>query len=99
MVLGLARGGDVFGLLAQRNVNTEQDTRILGINLVEAIATMHHLNFVHWDLKPENLLLVEKENDSCIKVADFRIAIQIQPNEYGTSQLGVELRPLLHLKF
>ena len=47
--------------------------------LLSAVVYCHKKNIVHWDLKPENLLLETKEGDN-IKVIDFGTSRVFDPN-------------------
>ena len=54
-----------------------QDDAALSLvcSLVEAVAQMHRANYYHGDIKPENLLVVENEENPCsvrlVDVIDF----------------------------
>ncbi|MCB1107203.1 MAG: serine/threonine-protein kinase [Chlamydiia bacterium] len=49
-----------------------------GRNLVRGVGAMHKEGLVHGDLKPDNLLLPEREGDDRIKIADFGLATKNQ---------------------
>jgi serine/threonine protein kinase len=42
--------------------------------ILEAVAYMHDKKIVHRDLKPSNILLVDKVDDTQIKIADFGLS-------------------------
>ena len=52
-----------------------EPTRAVGwvMDLLEALAEAHALGIVHRDVKPENLVLGETPNGSCVKLLDFGI--------------------------
>ncbi|KAI9339574.1 kinase-like domain-containing protein [Obelidium mucronatum] len=63
-------GGEAFDFLCNVNRMDDQDpvTRKMFREIVEAVAYCHEKNFVHRDLKLENVLLTE---DFTVKVIDF----------------------------
>lgn len=69
-----AEGGDVFDRLADRTAYNEKDARDLGIVLLKTMKELHARKICHRDMKPENLLLKDKVDDSNILVADFGFA-------------------------
>lgn len=78
VVLELARGGDLFDKLAKRKLYTEKDARFLAKDILTAISYIHSKDFVHRDMKPENLLLEDDTDDAYgVKVADFGFAKNI----------------------
>lgn len=79
-----AEGGDVFDRLAKRHSYTEKDMRDLTVPLLETMEFMHSRNIVHRDMKPENLLLKERDKDSTVLVADFGFAKYVPRDEGGT---------------
>lgn len=85
LVMQLLEGGDVFDRIVEKNHYTELDARDLARELLSAVAYMHERGVAHRDLKPQNLLLVSKEDNSDIKVADFGFAKRVHvPNSLMT---------------
>jgi serine/threonine protein kinase len=75
LVLDLAEGGELFGMLAENGPLPEARARKYFQQVIDAIAYMHSRNITHRDLKPENILL---DGDDQIKVADFGLSILSQ---------------------
>jgi len=72
VVLELAKGGDLFDKLSKRKFYTEKDARSVAKDVLTAISYIHSKNYVHRDMKPENLLLAADNEDSeGVIVADF----------------------------
>ena len=61
-------GGDLMTLLMARDILTEDESRFYAAELVLAIESVHKLNCIHRDLKPDNVLIGK---DGHIKLSDF----------------------------
>ena len=71
LVMELLTGGDLFDRIVNKGNYDEREARDATRNVVDAIHFMHSKGIAHRDLKPENLLLVSKDCDSTVKLADF----------------------------
>jgi serine/threonine protein kinase len=77
VVLGYAKGGDLFRRLTEKRKFTEKDARDIAVVLFETLDVMHMKHsIVHRDLKPENLLLESKRGER-IYLADFGFANKV----------------------
>jgi serine/threonine protein kinase len=71
--------------------------RYLLRQLCEGLKVLHDLNVVHRDLKPQNLLIDFKDNDSTnianmrLKIGDFGLARFIQPQDMAATLCGSPL--------
>lgn len=81
IVTELIHGGELFDEISKRQNFTEQDAAVIVKQILEAMAYCHGLNIVHKDLKPENLLLQEKDNVEYVKVIDFGTAQKFDPHK------------------
>lgn len=76
IIMDLMRGGMILdGLLNAKNQHyTEKDARQIFYQLLQGLSYLHARNVIHRDLKLENLLMVEKDDISHIKIVDFGLA-------------------------
>ena len=82
-VMELARGGELFHKIVEREVYTEQQARDTVREITTAMLYCHQNGVVHRDLKPENVLIASA-TDETIKIADFGFA-----KELGTTADGL----------
>lgn len=68
LVMEYLPGGDLMNLLIKRDILTESESRFYTAEMILAIESVHNLNYIHRDLKPDNVLLGE---DGHIKLTDF----------------------------
>jgi len=75
-----AEGGDVLDRLTERMTYEEKAAREISKNLFTTIQSIHQRNIVHRDLKFENILLKDKNDDTQIMLCDFGCAIALPEN-------------------
>ena len=68
-------GGDLMSLLMVRDILPELDAKFYAAELVLAIESVHKLNCIHRDLKPDNVLIGK---DGHIKLSDFGLSKKIE---------------------
>jgi serine/threonine kinase 38 len=61
-------GGDLMTLLMKRDIFTEDEARFYIAEMILAVDSAHKLNYIHRDLKPDNILL---DTNGHIKLSDF----------------------------
>ena len=71
LVMEYLPGGDLMGLLIARNIFTEEDSKFYISEMILAIDSIHELNCIHRDIKPDNVLIGK---DGHIKLTDFGLA-------------------------
>ena len=68
---------------------SERVTKFLTYQILEALKYLHSQNIAHCDLKPENVLLVERRSQfPQIKLCDFGFAKIIEDNSFRSSLVG-----------
>lgn len=50
-------GGDLMTLLMRKDILTEEESRFYVAEMISAIESVHNMNYIHRDLKPDNILL------------------------------------------
>ena len=55
------------------------------------LLVLHKLNFIHRDLKPQNILLSENSENATIKIADFGFARALNPTDMAATVCGSPL--------
>jgi len=68
LVMEYLPGGDLMTVLMKRDILSEDETRFYIAETALAIDAVHRLNYVHRDLKPDNILL---DRDGHVKLSDF----------------------------
>jgi serine/threonine protein kinase len=68
LVMEYLQGGDLMTILMKYDILTEEQTRFYIGETAAAIKSVHMLNYVHRDLKPDNILL---DRNGHVKLSDF----------------------------
>ncbi|WCJ24037.1 Calcium-dependent protein kinase family protein [Euphorbia peplus] len=85
MVVELCSGQDLHDLIITNGVLTENEARLLFIQLMKAISHCHNYGVVHRDIKPDNILL---DSRNSVKLADFGSAEVIMDGEMINGVVG-----------
>ncbi|PAA70243.1 hypothetical protein BOX15_Mlig005291g1 [Macrostomum lignano] len=81
LVFDLVTGGELFEDIVAREFYSEADASNCMQQILESVNYCHQHSIVHRDLKPENLLLASKTKGAVVKLADFGLAIELQPDQ------------------
>ena len=79
LVMDYMAGATLFDRVLDRHYYSEDDARVLIARLLKAVAFMHRHDVAHRDLKPQNLLLADKDDDTNAFIGDFGFATIIRP--------------------
>ena len=71
LVMEYLPGGDLMGLLIARDIFTEEEAKFYISEMILAIDSIHELDCIHRDIKPDNVLIGK---DGHIKLTDFGLA-------------------------
>lgn len=61
-------GGDLMTLLMKRDILTEDESKFFTAEVLLALDSVHKLNYIHRDLKPDNILIGVEGH---VKLSDF----------------------------
>lgn len=81
LIMEQMKGGDLLARLEEKEVFSETESRRISRKLIEAVVFCHKKHIVHRDIKLENILLSNRNDDSKIKLADFGCAHPFTPGE------------------
>ncbi|EGR33665.1 protein kinase domain protein [Ichthyophthirius multifiliis] len=73
LVMEFLQGGDLMTLLIERSILSEIEVRFYAAEIVLAIESVHKMNYIHRDIKPDNILLTKNGH---IKLSDFGLCKQ-----------------------
>ena len=71
LVMEYLPGGDLMNLLIKKDILTENEARFYLSELILAIESIHKLDCIHRDIKPDNILI---DKNGHIKLSDFGLA-------------------------
>ena len=71
LVMEFLPGGDLMNLLIKKDIFTEDEARFYTAELILAIESIHKLDCIHRDIKPDNILI---DKNGHIKLSDFGLA-------------------------
>ncbi|OII76870.1 protein kinase domain-containing protein [Cryptosporidium andersoni] len=77
LVLEFLGGGELFEWIAQKGAYTEEQAKVAMRRILLALQWLHTNDFVHRDLKTENLILENKDCPESLKIIDFGLAASL----------------------
>ncbi|KAM8920665.1 death-associated protein kinase 2-like [Pelodytes ibericus] len=89
LILELIRGGELFDFIAEKEALSEEDAIEFLEQILKGVAYMHSRHIAHFDLKPENIMLLQKDvPHPKIKIIDFGLAQKIDDGAVFKSLCG-----------
>ncbi|XP_024024117.1 CDPK-related kinase 3 [Morus notabilis] len=81
IVMELCEGGELLDRILSRGGRySEEDAKVIVVQILSVVAFCHLQGVVHRDLKPENFLFASKSEDSDMKLIDFGLSDFIRPD-------------------
>uniref|UniRef100_A0A5B7AT29 non-specific serine/threonine protein kinase n=1 Tax=Davidia involucrata TaxID=16924 RepID=A0A5B7AT29_DAVIN len=82
VVMELCEGGELLDRILSRGGRyTEEDAKIIVVQILSVVAFCHLQGVVHRDLKPENFLFTTRDEDAPMKIIDFGLSDFIKPDQ------------------
>ncbi|KAI6073033.1 Death-associated protein kinase 2-like isoform X1 [Aix galericulata] len=79
LVLELMRGGELFDFIAEKEMLSEEEAIGFLAQILRGVQYLHARHIAHFDLKPENIMLQDKEvPEPQIKIIDFGLAQKLE---------------------
>ncbi|KAL7671798.1 hypothetical protein ACOME3_006701 [Neoechinorhynchus agilis] len=83
LVLELIGHGELFDYVSERDYLSEEDAALFIFQILQALDYIHKHRIVHLDLKPENIM-VEDKDQKWVKLIDFGIAKNLDKENDNT---------------
>ncbi|XP_021346107.1 death-associated protein kinase 1-like isoform X2 [Mizuhopecten yessoensis] len=87
LVLELVSGGELFDYISEKDHLSEEEASTFIKQILEAVQHLHTKCIAHLDLKPENIMLLNK-NSCRIKLIDFGLSQVITPKSDIRAMMG-----------
>ena len=71
LIMDYCPGGDLMNYLIQRDLLQESEARFYIAEIILCVHSLHKMNCIHRDLKPDNILIGE---DGHLKLSDFGLS-------------------------
>jgi serine/threonine protein kinase len=81
-------GGELFDRVKQRKRFSEESAALVAVQVLQALAYMHHQGIVHRDIKLENLVFERPDSDDGLKIIDFGFAGRLDHQGTLTTMCG-----------
>ena len=77
LIMEYLAGGDLMTMLIKRDILPEAEAKFYIAEMILAVESVHKLNYIHRDLKPDNVLI---DNTGHVKLSDFGLCKQSEIN-------------------
>ena len=76
-------------LLMEKDILSEDESRFYIAETILAVESVHKLNYIHRDLKPDNLLI---SKDGHVKLSDFGLCKHVEIRPRNTERVNENIR-------
>ncbi|EGR34427.1 protein kinase domain protein [Ichthyophthirius multifiliis] len=83
LVMEFLQGGDLMNILMKKDILTEQECQFYASEILLSIESVHKMNYIHRDLKPDNILI---DKNGHIKLTDFGLCKYMVNYQYILKQ-------------
>lgn len=80
LIMEYVPGGDLMNLLIKWDTFTEEQTRFYIAETLLAIESVHNLDYIHRDIKPDNLLI---DSSGHLKLSDFGLCTGFETSKFA----------------
>ena len=87
LVMDFLPGGDLMNLLMKKDILTEDEARFYTAEMILAVDSVHKLNCIHRDLKPDNILIDKKGH---IQLSDFGLSKIAEKNFFPMTETNID---------
>lgn len=91
IMLELMHGGDLLSRIQRCSYLPEEQSKLFFYQICHAIKYLHDRKVTHRDLKPDNILLATKDDETLVKVSDFGLSKLVQNNSVMRTLCGTPL--------
>ncbi|KAI3449306.1 hypothetical protein Pfo_005971 [Paulownia fortunei] len=82
IIMELCEGGELLDrILSKGGRYTEEEAKLIVVQILSIVSFCHLQGVVHRDLKPENFLFTSRSDDADMKLIDFGLSDFIRPDE------------------
>lgn len=82
IVMELCKGNELLDrILSRGGKYSEEDAKVVMVQILNVVSFCHLQGVVHRDLKPENFLFSSKDEESTLKAIDFGLSDFVKPDE------------------
>lgn len=92
LVLEYVCGGDLMTALIKKGKFTESVTRFFIGEVLMAVNSVHKLDFIHRDVKPDNILITKNGH---IKLTDFGLSTNYTKNDNKLAELSEKIHDIM----
>ncbi|XP_030950809.1 calcium-dependent protein kinase 29-like isoform X3 [Quercus lobata] len=88
LVMELCTGEKLFDRIINKGSYSEREAASIGRQIVNVVHVCHFMGVMHRDLRPENFLMVSKDDHSPIKAIDFGLSVFIEEGKMYKEIVG-----------